>query len=215
MTARSRGFTLLETLLALVLIVLLFGAMYTFSSQVAATRKALQADASRHRSLTDVFDSIERAALTSLAGDHALGAGVVSTPTSISIVHRQGGRLTRDTWKFDEAAGTIIFTQRPLDLEAPSSSPSEAPATENWVEGVLAVRVRFLKDRLWTDSFDSLASAGLPDAIEVSIWLASSADRAPATQTSSGLAETSAPLLQRPPDRQRLIPLDPPSGGPQ
>lgn len=196
-----RAFTLMETLLALALILLLFGAMYIFANQTAATRKRLESDSSRQRQLTDVFDAIERAALTSIAGDRALGAGVSGSGATLSIIDRAGPTLVRRTWKLDEPAGllTAIFT--PIRLESAESADAAPP--EGWADGLALIRFRFLKSGTWSDAFDSLAAASLPDAIEVSAWFARDTDRSqPADAT------VSSPL-QRGPDRRRLILLDP------
>lgn len=207
-----RGFTLLETLLALSLILLLFGAMYVFSDQVATSRKKLEVDAGRQRHITDLFDSIERASLTSVAGDRSIGAGVNGSGGSLSIITRSGRSLVRWSWKLDESTGRLSVAATPVAVD--QAVALDTPAPEMWADGLGSLRFRFFIHGQWTDTFDSLNAATLPDAIEVSAWLAPDEKPDP-TKLVAATERVAERSTERPADRRRIILLDPlgPGGG--
>lgn len=213
-----RGFTLAETLLALGLVLLLFGAMYSFSSEVASSRKRIDTDTNSQRGLTDVLDSIERACLTSIAGDSSLGPGVSGTDATLSIISRSGSQLVRESWKLDEGTGQLMVARAPVELDpSPQTARGDgnAGAPEVWATGIGSLKIRYHTKGQWLESFDSLNVGVLPEAIEVTLWFADAEQR---PVGGSEVGRSSAEVkpdsgITRAPDRRRMILLEAPAGG--
>lgn len=205
--AHPRGFTLFEVLLALALVALLAGAMFSLIEQIGTQRRRIADDWRRWRSTDVLFDALERDLACVIAGDRRVGAGVKGNENSLVLLTRTvwidpdapapaniaGSRdLIRATYRTANSGG-----MRCVRAVVPRRAASEAPPPER--EGDLggefrAVRLRYFDGNGWKDSFDSLRAGHLPQAVEIAVWLAGAGPIGP---TDGG-----APS---PPDRLRVI----------
>mgnify|MGYP002783738535 CR=1 FL=1 len=177
---RRRAFTLLEVLVALGLMAMLAGSLWAFMDNLGRTRRVSMAEAREQRSLTLLMDRLEDDLTGAIAGDSSMGAGILGTSTSLSLISRgvgiplsaEGGvestkamlsdlRTTR--YRFDRGSGTIRASRA---HGAGGGGGGEEPAAE----GVALVRFRYFDGREWRTEFDSLKAGTLPVAMEVSIW---------------------------------------------
>ena len=81
MISRStvRGFSLLETLIALGLIGVLIGTIGLFVNQIAASRTQLRASTGRDAFATAIFDGLETALMTAIARTGTGSPGIIGT----------------------------------------------------------------------------------------------------------------------------------------
>lgn len=168
---RFHAFTLIETLIAVALLMLLSAAMLAFLFDLRTQRLTLSDLSSDLEVGSVLFDRIERDLALCLAQDpERETAGVKGDASSLSIVARRvwlniddpalGMRaLTRTTYRFDAASNT-------LTIEADNQTSILSDRVE-------AFRIRYndtAQPDTWRESFDAVESAGLPVAIEVAIW---------------------------------------------
>lgn len=173
MISRStvRGFSLLETLIALGLIGVLIGTIGLFVNQIAASRTQLRASTGRDAFATAIFDGLETALMTAIARTGTGSPGIIGTSSGVSVAHdgvvvsRVFGDIPQMVFapestlrfEFDESSGAVR-----LSRDDSSSPVSETPLG--------AVRFRYLSNGDWFSSWNSFDSGGLPAAIECSIW---------------------------------------------
>ncbi|MGI9015396.1 MAG: PulJ/GspJ family protein [Phycisphaerales bacterium] len=179
-----RGFTLIEVLIAIALLVALLGTMFTLYQQMLATRSRIQDQTARGLAASIMIDRIERALATTLVGDNIAGAGINGNATSLRILSRATaihlasrgdlqalavGDLQALDFTFSPGDGTL--TGRMQALATPTSAANDN--SRAWTIGTAGdVRFRYLHDRgEWVDTFDSLVHGHLPRAIEVAIWI--------------------------------------------
>ncbi len=170
MTGR-RGFTLIEVVLALGLIMLLVGSLGVFVNQVSETRVDLRARSEQESSITIVFDALDGATSTclALAGDGMPGfkgdAMSVEVSFDATTVQRALGNSPemvlvpedRLTLRFQPSSGVLSIARdgdRPRDLAS----------------RCFAVRFRYHDGNRWLAEWDSIRMDGLPHAMECSIW---------------------------------------------
>tara|TARA_B100001059_G_scaffold230245_1_gene264194 strand:- start:358 stop:1122 length:765 start_codon:yes stop_codon:yes gene_type:complete len=219
----ARGFSLLETLIALGLIGVLIATIGLFVNQIAGSRTQLRTMTGRDAVATAVFDGLETALMTSIARTGDGSPGITGTSRTVSIAHdgvvvsRIFGDMPQAVlepestirFEFDDATGGTR-----LRRDASSSSMSETPLG--------AVRFRYLSNGEWSSSWDSFESGGLPAAIECSIWWVSpfEDERSPDEFESDdlepdligeGAGVITDDLESPPPDRVRLMRV--PGGG--
>jgi prepilin-type N-terminal cleavage/methylation domain-containing protein len=182
MSARARGFTLLEMLIALGLIVALFGSMVFFLLDLLAMRTRTRRAVEQQFAATTLIDRIEADLMSCITADAQGGAGVHGDAHSITILSRnvpvqlaaavRAGSamvmadLTECVSSFDPSGGEVTIARRVVGDQ--SGSADDGPFA---LEGELGeVRFRYHDGRAWRDSFDSLAANRLPAAVEVAIW---------------------------------------------
>jgi hypothetical protein len=168
--ARS-GMTLIETLIAIGLLVFLAGSMMVFISDVR-TQRAILADLSADLQATStLFERIERDLALCMAYDpERQSSGVRGDARSLSLVARRVwldldepargmSGTARSTYRFDPDTHTIT-------IEADGRSATLTDRVE-------ALRFRFNttgSPDTWSESFDAISAGGLPVAIEVAVW---------------------------------------------
>ena len=173
----ARGFSLLETLIALGLIGVLVGTIALFVNQLAGSRAQLRATTGREALATAIFDGLERALMTSIARTGTGAPGIVGTSQTLYIAH-DGVVVSR---VFGDVPQSVLEPESILRFEFDASSGETRLRRDDSsasLPGISlgAVRFRYLSDGRWFDSWDSFASEGLPAAIECSIWWVSPFD---------------------------------------
>lgn len=202
---RRRGFTLLEALICVGMLVLLLGALALFVEDLATTRQMSARTAAQTRSADALFNALEVALQTAVVDGGSLGAGISGTDRSIRVLSSRtdagSGSVSQlldaaftplSATQVDEIAGTVTLGR--------SGVSSQLPAA------VRALRIRFWTDAGWSDSFDSLREGTLPAAVEVALWFGAAqvtVAKVDAGQ-SNDLAASDAEDLGAP-DRIRLI----------
>jgi hypothetical protein len=173
--AGARSFTLIEVVLALMLIVVLLGSMVTFIWDLSDRRTTLSRGARDVAAGGAIVERIEADLLSGLAGDNGVGAGVKGTATTLRLLSRGAwmsgdgagadGDLQGSEYAFDPATGKLSasrWSQR---------SGEEHSAEDELVsDRVERVRFRFFDGREWRSEFDSLKEDALPVAVEVAVW---------------------------------------------
>jgi type II secretory pathway component PulJ len=177
--SRIRAFTLLEVLIAIALILALGAALFGFLHDMLATRSRTLDHALQQRAAATLIERLEADVVATLVGDTASGPGVQGDATNLRLLTRgvmpqlasRGlddpaplGDLQSVEFRFDPSA-------RRLEARRSSASAGEAPPEFATLGGAIAhVRFRYLGNRRWQQSFDSLALGHLPAAIEVAVW---------------------------------------------
>ena len=85
---RAHAFTLLEVLLAIGLIGILSGSLFTFLWQVSAQKTAVTQRAMDDQSADAVIERLETALTGTIAADSSGAAGVLGTSTSLKVLSR-------------------------------------------------------------------------------------------------------------------------------
>lgn len=159
-----RGFTLIEVLAAIALLLVLSGSLVSFGAALADRSAWTQRTAEDVRACTVMFDQIASALRTCEVGGGSAGPGVQGDAASLTVLCRtepgEGADLARLRLRYED--GSVLFAFGPAGGEA---------TEEVLTERVEAVRVRYHDGRGWQESFDSGEDDRLPLAVEVSIWL--------------------------------------------
>ncbi len=177
-TNGRRGLTLLEVLVAVALLVVLFGALFTFLYDTLAARARALEHTGRQLAAATLFERLERELPACLVGDRESGAGVAGDGASLKISSRgvaaalaeRGasdpevlGDLQRMEYRFDRESGRI-------EARHLAAGDGEGGAFAPLGGAVHLVRFRYHDGTAWRDSFDSLEADRLPLAVEVAIW---------------------------------------------
>lgn len=169
-----RGFTLLEALVAVGMLVLLLGALAMFAEDLSRTRAFVARTAARTRSADALFGALESALQTAVVDGGAMGAGVSGTDRSIRVLSS----------RTDAGSGSVRQLARaafaPLSATQVTEAAGSVVVGRGGASSVLPARVRAMRIRYWTeegwsDSFDSLSSGSLPAAVEVALWFGEAA----------------------------------------
>jgi type II secretory pathway pseudopilin PulG len=181
------AFTLVEVLLAIALMLALMGAMFGFAHAMMHARQRINEGTARHRAATALIERLEADLATCIAGDQALGAGVVGDESSLRVLTRGVSAhlaesdpdaaffdLQRAEYRFDAARGRIELRR---GLAAVGADAGDAGGPFHSLGGAMSrVRFRYHDGGAWRGSFDSLASDRLPAAVEVAVWFDGGAD---------------------------------------
>lgn len=172
--SRRRGLTLLETLVAIALVLAMLAALYGFLWNVLDARRRIVERVDRQRAATLLVDRLEADLLATLAGGGRLGPGLRGDATSLEVLTRavparlalrDGAEaaladLERSRYRFEPGRGIV------LTREAPDARRA-AIATAPLGASIHRVRFRYLVAGAWQDRH---AASTLPAAIEVAIW---------------------------------------------
>jgi len=177
-----RGFSLLEAMIAVVLVASLSGAVFTFLFNLGRQREGVHGATDALRGATAFIEGLEADALGVVAGS-GTQAGIVGDETSLRLLTRGiaapvaggagggvGGDLQGVEYRFSEGQGTL--TARRWDATGAGSGGASGGGEQaaTLAVGVSRVRLRYFDGSAWSASFDSGRDEGLPVAIEVAIW---------------------------------------------
>ena len=166
-----RGFTLIEMLIAIALVIALVGALFAFFLDTLDSRDRLASSTAELRDVGRFFDALDRDLSAASGVDGKGGPGLTGTATSIRIstrgvpIHRVA-QSPRDpalsdamsvAWTFDELPRTLTAVRDDSDRATLSIEPTH-------------VRFRYHDGDAWQDQFTSTGDRGLPVAIEVALW---------------------------------------------
>lgn len=206
----ARAFTLLEVLLAIGLIGILSGSLFTFLWQVSAQKTAVSQRAMDDQSADAVIERLESALIGAVAADSSGATGIQGSSTSLKLLARGVGLPMKEedrAWSAGDLQG-VEFRLEGNAIKArrwdahQSRAGGTVPGTEETVsDHVGAMKLRFFDGQAWADSFDSKEMQGLPVAIEVSLWfgvppVASSASSTSEANATPDSKATSKPLSQ-------------------
>lgn len=189
---RGAGFTLIEVLLALLILATTAGLSFGMLVGMLSRRERAARDAEDLAAGGAIVEWVERAAFTTTVVSGS-SAGIVGTGSSLTLIARgvSPGVFLNE--------GLSDATEASLRWEASSwrvvGSPERGAA---WASGgageeeVLSERVerlalRYFDGRTWRTRFDSGAVGRLPVAIEVSVWF-SRGDARPAGEPGASAA---------------------------
>jgi hypothetical protein len=177
---KRRAFSLLEVLVAIALMIALFGSMFAFMFDMLSARRRALEYAGMQRAAVTLIDRLESDLMSCVVGDRVYGAGVEGDNDSLRILTRgvaahlagQGmddpevfGDLQEVEYRFDEGLGLIEARRVPAG-DRGAGDGDFAPLGG----AVSKIRFRYHDSTIWRDSFDSLAHDGLPAAVEVAVW---------------------------------------------
>lgn len=173
----GRGFTLLEAVLGLALVVGLSGAVFTFLFNLGRSRDGLGRATEALRGVGALFEGLEADIVGVVAGGDGR-PGVSGDERSIRLLTRgviapvlgEGrGRIMGDLqgveYRFVPERGVI--EARRWDATAPDGGGEVSAVLAS---GVGRVRMRYFDGSTWSASFDSSRHGGLPVAIEIAVW---------------------------------------------
>jgi prepilin-type N-terminal cleavage/methylation domain-containing protein len=192
-----RGFTLMEVLVAIALLLVLSGVIFAFLRDVLASRERVTEVTARQRLASTIIDRIEHQAIFSLVGDSQFGSGLRGDETSLTILsrgvavretaHADSWRMAfadiiRTEYRFDEDSHRVRVRQevpritsgddgndRMITLSSIRAGSNDQ-ADETFETRLYMLRFRYHDGVDWRSSYDSLRSGRLPTAIEVAIW---------------------------------------------
>ena len=167
-----RGFTLLEVLVSIGLIMVLLGSMFAFLIDMMGSRRRVIDYTGRRRAAAALIERVEADLRTCLVGDRAGGAGIEGDETRVLITSRGvaihlADRGAQDPEVFgDRQQSEYRFNDEVGEIEA-------RRGTGDWASlgRVSKVRFRYHDSTRWRDSFDTLAEERLPVAVEVAVWI--------------------------------------------
>lgn len=196
-----RGFTILEVIIGLSLLIVLVAGAYGILLQLHTRQREIVMLAAKNTTGTTIIDALERALLTCVADGGADGPGVSVTGSTIRVVYRE---VSPDLPVSDEAFAArsrlaMIHHPETRTLEVTITRGTRVSTTT--LAGVERVRFRAHNGDDWVEEFDTRSAARLPSAVEVAVWFA----RPGAPATIGDEAEEDAPRAWREPDRLRVI----------
>ena len=165
------GFTLVEVLLALGLVLVLVTFLGLFVGQVADSRGELRAMSEREALVTTVFDAIDASTATCIALRGDGNAGISGDETSLDIAFH----ATTIQRAFADDPGRVLVPGGHVAIEFDADSGRTALSrdddrTRTMPTTLFALRFRYHDGRGWRTSWDSVRMEGLPHAIECSVW---------------------------------------------
>ncbi len=172
----SRGFSLIEVLVAIALLIALLGTLFIFMRNLLETRRRATEFAAQERAVSTLISSLESELMTSLVRGESAMAGIDGTETSLRILSRgvavrsvdgSSQSLFRDLqvteFRFQEAARSLEGRREVLGS---SGRGSYIP-----LGGEIArVQFRYYDGQRWVTTFNSMTQNALPVAIEVAVW---------------------------------------------
>ncbi len=204
---QRRGFTLVETLIAVGLLSAVLMTTAWYVQQVVASRQRLAYRVEQSVICTAMFKRLDEDLATTLVGSSQMGPGIKGSIESIEILSR---RLPLASQAGSPASAKLVDLNRSGIRIAASTGTVEMmlgpagvpPAWSTLGRGIRQLRFRYLDGRRWMESFDSLETGRLPRAIEVSIWFEreQAQDSAP-----EGRADATVKVDDASPDRRQII----------
>jgi len=188
-----KGFTLVEVLVALLILALLSGAVYQFMASISEDRARIETVANRNIGATRLLTLIESDLLTCVAVADDGSSGIKGDASSLRIARRavkisvgsaaNFSDATMTEYRFNKSARTLVASR-------------DGSAADELVTDISSVRFRFFHEGEWVSSFDSSATGAVPAAVEVAVWFTGADDDA---------EDPDADVRLPPPDRIRVI----------
>jgi prepilin-type N-terminal cleavage/methylation domain-containing protein len=199
-----RGFTLIEVLVAMVLIGLLSTAIGAFIMDLSTQRATLRDMAADRRCAGTLFDRLGEAVCSVVTIVGESDAGFAGSETELRIA----SRTIRPVGDRFADAQTSFFR---LENERLVGGFTDAELISERVE---RLRLRYHDGEGWVDTFDSAEAGHLPVAFEVALWFRAPGANDTPQPSPEGFSDVPAeqPVVQRPPDRRRVFAI--PGGGP-
>jgi prepilin-type N-terminal cleavage/methylation domain-containing protein len=219
-----RGFTLMEVLIAIALLLVLSSVIFTFLRDVMASRERIAEITAQQRLASLIIDRIEEQAIFSIVGDAAFGSGISGDETSLIILsrgvavrevahadswHKAFFDLIRTEYQFDEGSHSVRVSQEIPDAAGSDRDNGQTSsrfnihrinpeeAHETFSTRLYKLRFRYHDGIAWSSNYDSLSEGRLPRAIEVAIWF----DPWPGSEWNAGAQDPFADLDDVTPDR--------------
>lgn len=168
---RRRGFTLMEVLIAIALLLALFGAMFGFLLDILATRQHVLELTTKHRAASLLIDRVEADLLVCIVGDERHGSGVVGDSTSLRLLTRSSLAGAEGDAAFSDLQQTEYrFDPISHQLSGSRTQPQQTADSHQIANRIYKVRFRYHDGDAWQDRFDSAELGRLPLAIEVAVW---------------------------------------------
>lgn len=198
-----RGFTILEVIIGLSLLIVLVAGAYGMLLQLHTRQREIARYATRNTVGTTIIDALERALLTCVADGGPDGPGVSLTGGTVRIVYRDISPdlpTTQDAFA-SRARLAIIHNNGSGAAEITVTHGGKTATTT--IPGIERIRFRAHAGEGWTEEFDTRRAGRLPAAVEIAIWFSRPGGSAPA----SGAIEATPdePRAWREPDRLRVI----------
>lgn len=215
---RRSAFTLLEVLLAIGLIGILSGSLFTFLWQVSAQKAAVSQRAMDDQSADAVIERLESALTGAVAADSSGNAGIQGSSTSLKVLSRGVGLPMKEedrAWSAGDLQGTEFkfesgaIKARRWDAHQSRAGGGTPSSYEIVSDHVGAMKLRFFDGQDWADTFDSKELKSLPVAIEVSLWFGTPP---PAAATSETNKSTDTKSAAKSPERATTPLQVPPAG---
>lgn len=196
--APSRGFSLVEVLLAIVLLLALVGGLFTFIDGLRTGSQAADQRAAQMAAAEAVLDELEASlATTYVAGRDGVG-GIVGDADHLNVRGR--------AWAYQPHATDVGGCDLRMDHEHLSARRVVGGDPKAWeaIRAVGGIRIRYHVGGEWKPAFDSAQAGELPAAVEISLWLGDG----PGTGTPASASDTGVAVDATPPreaDRVRVI----------
>jgi prepilin-type N-terminal cleavage/methylation domain-containing protein len=210
---KRRGFTLLELIVAAILILALVGAMSAFLTDALRIRNRLSTDVERSRTADAIIAMIERGLESTFVDDPDLGAGIAGDATSLRVLHAGLASWRLGTSEPSRALEDVDAVELRFDAPSRRILLRGIDRAESVLNGeIQRLRIRYFDGSEWSESFDSRERGQLPAAVEVRLWLRpQAAFDIPAERPELDLPSTADE--ETPPDRIRIIAI--PDAGPE
>lgn len=193
---RTVGFTLLEVLVTIALLILLGGGMFGFLHNLADRRGSIAEAGQTAQAVQAFFDRLESDLVAVIAADRAGKSGLVGRRTELTVLTRgvvldlaqpSLGDMQEASYRFSTSSGRLEASRR-------EAGDGGAPEYEIVLAEAGKVEFRYHDGREWRRTFDAGRRGRLPHAVEVSIWLTRDEDEAemPAELTEEADAEARA-----------------------
>jgi prepilin-type N-terminal cleavage/methylation domain-containing protein len=193
-----RGFTLVEVLLALALMLALSAGLFGYVWGLLDKRDRLVEVAQQQAAAAAVFEELENSLATTFAADASGRAGVKGDGASIAVrcrgVASRGGPGGEGDLG-DLVGGEVSFTGGAVSARRFGRRDGEFEVVS---EGVERLRLRYYNGSEWLEEFDSAAVGELPVAVEVAVWFGAAVE---GDEDEFG----SEPEVLREPDRVRVM----------
>ena len=166
-----RGFTLIEVLLAVALILALVTSLGVFVSQVSGSRQEIRARSERESTVTTMFDAVDDAVSTCIARMSDGASGISGDATTLAI----GFDSTTIQRALEDDPERVLVPGGHLDIRfEPQSGRLSLTRDDDRMRTMpssfFALRYRYHDGRSWRTEWDSVGMNGLPHAIECSVW---------------------------------------------
>lgn len=173
MTLR-RGFTLLEIVIAVGLLMVLMVGLFAYWSQVTTDRDRIEKHMRREQALRVFFTRLMSDIDTCLVGDAVHGTGIDGKPEQLRLrsrgVNALGALEGKPTTFVDRRVAEYRFVKASGALQVRGGAGDESGGWTTLITGLGDARFRYHDGSEWRDSFNALSAKRLPIAFEFAVW---------------------------------------------